>query len=80
MLFNLGLKESARFKYKDITCTGLRLKLWFETAGIFVILQSQDGFKSDCPETKFQTITFISKISPEAAVTRCSSTQVLLKI
>ena len=24
---------------------------------IFVILLSQDGFESDCPETKFQAIT-----------------------
>ena len=25
--------------------------------GIFVMLMSQDGSESDCPETKFQTIT-----------------------
>ena len=37
--------------------------------GVFVILPSQNGFESDCPETKFQTITFKS----EAAVHRCSS-------
>ena len=28
-----------------------------KAAGIFVILPSQDGFGSDCPETKFQTIS-----------------------
>ena len=28
---------------------------------IFVILLSKDGFKSDCPETKFQTITSSGK-------------------
>ena len=28
-----------------------------KATGIFVILPSQDGFESDCPETKFQTIT-----------------------
>ena len=28
-----------------------------KAAGICVILLSQDGFKNDCPETKFQTIT-----------------------
>ena len=25
--------------------------------GMFAILLGQDGFESDCPETKFQTIT-----------------------
>ena len=29
--------------------------------GIFVILRSLDGFESDCPETKFQTITCYSQ-------------------
>ena len=28
-----------------------------KATGIFVILLSQDGFESDCPETKFQSIT-----------------------
>ena len=28
-----------------------------KATGILVILLSQDGFESDCPETKFQTIT-----------------------
>ena len=26
--------------------------------GVFVILPSQNGFESDCPETKFQIIAF----------------------
>ena len=26
--------------------------------GIFVILLSENGFESNCPEKKFQTITF----------------------
>ena len=29
----------------------------FKATIIFVILLSQDGFESDCPETKFQIIT-----------------------
>ena len=33
------------------------LRSGFKATIIFVILLSQGGFESDCPETKFQTIT-----------------------
>ena len=36
-------------------------------AGILVIIRSQCGFESDCPETKFKTITFGSQLE-EATV------------
>ena len=41
--------------------------------GIFVILPSQDGFKSGCPETEFQLITFLSQL-------RSSRTQMFFKL
>ena len=50
---NLGSKESLRVKFKDGICAKLCLKLWFESDWHFVIFPSQDGFESDCPETKF---------------------------
>ena len=37
--------------------------LLHNVTGIFVILLSQDGFGSDCPETKLQTITSKSQLS-----------------
>ena len=52
---NLGSKESVRVKYKDRICSKLYLKSGLKATGIFVILLRQDGFESDCPETKFQT-------------------------
>ena len=65
-------KESVGVKYKDGICAEWCLKPWYMKAtGIFVILVSQDGFESDCPETKFQTATS----SSEAAIRRCSSSQ-----
>ena len=54
---NLDSKESLGVKFEEGISVKLCLKLWFESTSIFVILPSQDGFKSDCPETKFQTIT-----------------------
>ena len=56
MKTNLGSKQSVGVKYKDGTCAELWLKLSWKAADIFVILLSQDGFKSDCPGTKFQAI------------------------
>ena len=41
--------------------------------GIFVILITQDGFESDCQETKQS----FCKVSSEGAVGRCYSKQVL---
>ena len=49
----VGSKKSARFKYKGSICTYFCLILWFESDWCFC----PDGFESDCPETKFQTIT-----------------------
>ena len=48
---NLGSKENVGVKYKDGMCAELCLKLWFERDWYFVILLSQDGFESHCPET-----------------------------
>ena len=53
-----GSKESLGVKFKGGICAELCLNFGLKTAGILVILQSQDGFESDCPERKFQTITF----------------------
>ena len=50
---NVGSKESVGVKFKDSICAKLYLKLWLESdCNIFVILQSQDGFKSDSPQRK----------------------------
>ena len=57
-IWNLDSKGSLGVKYKDDICAELCSKLWFESDYSFVILPSQDGFESDCPQTKFQTITF----------------------
>ena len=46
-------KENLGVKY---ICAECFLKIWLEAKGIFVVLLSQDGFESDCSETKFQTI------------------------
>ena len=50
---NLGSKESLGVKFKDAICAEFCLKLRLE---MFILL-SQDG-ESDCPEKKFQTITY----------------------
>ena len=60
---NLGLKESLGVKFKDAICAELCLKLRLE---MFIILLSQDG-ESDCPEKKFQTITYQSQFEKVAA-------------
>ena len=51
-------KRKRRIEYRDDISTELRFKLWFESDWYLVILPSQDDFESDCPETKFQTMTF----------------------
>ena len=48
---NLGSKESLGVKFKDDICAELRFKLWFKSDWYFCNM-SQDGFESDCPETK----------------------------
>ena len=53
---NLGSKESVGVKYIDGICTEFCLKFCLKASGIFIILQSRDGFKCD-KETKFQIIT-----------------------
>ena len=55
---NLGSKGSVGVKYKDNISAELCLKLCFASDWYFVILLSQYCFESDCPKTKFQTITF----------------------
>ena len=52
----VGSKENLGVKFKDGICAELCLKSGLKATGIFVILLSQDGFESECPETKFQTI------------------------
>ena len=72
------MKECVGIKCKDVILAELCLKPWFESDyGIFVKLLSQDGFESDCSETKFQTIT--SKVNSEAVIPRCSSKYAFLK-
>ena len=66
---NLSSKESTGFKYKDNICIKCALK----ATGIIVILPSQDGFESNCPETKFQLITLQSQM-------RSSRMQMFFKI
>ena len=53
---NLGSKESfgVKFTYAP-NCVESYVCL--KATGIFVVLLSQDAFKSDCPETNFQTIS-----------------------
>ena len=54
----LGSKKRLGVTFKGGICNKLCLKLWFESEWYtFVILMSQDGFESNCPEAKFQTIT-----------------------
>ena len=52
---NLGSKGSfgVKFTYAPNCVESYGLK----ATGIFVVLLSQDGFESDCPETNFQTIS-----------------------
>ena len=51
----VGSKRSVAIKYKDHICVK---KAGLKTTSIFVILLSQNGFESDSPEKKFQTVTF----------------------
>ena len=51
-IWNLGSKESIGVTFKEGIFTELCLKLWFEGHGLFVKLQIQNGFESDCPEKK----------------------------
>ena len=44
---NLSSKESLGVKFKGGICT----EVCFKATAIFVMLLSQDGSKSDCPET-----------------------------
>ena len=50
---NLGSEESIGIKFKN----DIYGKFCLETTGIFVILLIQDGFASNCPETKFQSLS-----------------------
>ena len=56
-IHNQGLKESLGVKFNNSIWSELRWKLWFDSDCISVILLSQDGVESECPETEFQTIT-----------------------
>ena len=53
---NLGSQESVVAKYIDDICPKFCLKLDLKAIGIFAMLLSLDGFKSNA-ETKFQTMT-----------------------
>ena len=55
---NLDSKGSVGVKYKNNISVELCLKSGLKATSIFAILLSQDGYESECPETKFQTITF----------------------
>ena len=55
---NLGSKESLqRLNLKTACVPNCDESCGWKATGIFVILLSQDGFGSDYPEIKFQTIT-----------------------
>ena len=54
---NLGSKECLGVKFKDDICAELCLSSGLKATGLFVSLLRQDGFESECTETKFQTIT-----------------------
>ena len=45
-------------KEKSVYAPNCVLSFGLKATGIFVILLSQDGSESDCPETKFQAIIF----------------------
>ena len=54
---NLKSKESVEVKLKEGICAELCLSSCLKATGIFVILLNHDGFESDCPENKTETIT-----------------------
>ena len=45
-------KENVGVKFKEVICIKLCLKLWFERDWYFLNITSQDGFESDCPESR----------------------------
>ena len=54
---SLGSKESLGVNFKDGICASCIYSSGMKTTGVFVILLSQDGFESDCPDRKIQIIT-----------------------
>ena len=48
---NVGSKENLGVKFKDGIRTRFCLNSCLKATGIFIILLSQDGLESDCPET-----------------------------
>ena len=54
----LGSKGSVGVKHKDDICADLHLKLCFESDWYFSNITESEGFESDCPEKKSQTVTF----------------------
>ena len=68
-IWNLVSQESIGVRYIDGICAKFCLKLWFGSNWYFAVLLKQDGFKCD-PEISKQPL---HKVSPEAAVCRCSS-------
>ena len=60
---NPGSKESFGVKFNNGIRAELCLKIGLQATGIFVILLSNDSFESDCPETKFQTISLKKYLS-----------------
>ena len=63
---NLGSKGSVGVKYKGGICAELFVKFWFKGTDISVILLSQDGSESDCPEKSANQS--LVKVCSEAAV------------
>ena len=54
---NLDSKDSLGVKLKIAYAPNFVQSSGLKATGIFVILLNQDGFESNYPETKFQTIT-----------------------
>ena len=49
----IGSKESVGVKFKEGYAPNCVWSSGLKATGIFVILLSQDGFESDCPERKY---------------------------
>ena len=56
-ILKLGSKESAGVIFKGGICAELRIRLCLENDWYSYNITESGYFESDCPETKFQSIT-----------------------
>ena len=70
----VGSQESVGDKYIDNICTKFCLNFELKATGIFVILRCQDAIRKQRPKQS------LHNFSSEAAIQRCSSKQVFLKV